>query len=246
MRTFVLGVFYSMLLILITPYLLLCMLTGTKDPLIRIGTWAVRCGCRFLGIRVQVSGLERLDPATPYVFMSNHQSFLDGPLLAAAIPRPVRIILKKSVFRVPVLGVGMRYIGFVPVDRKGAKGGQKSIHRAAGLMREKGYSFLVFPEGTRSLDGRIRAFRRGGFFLALEGMAPIAPMTIKGTFALMPKGQWYARKGAVQVDFHDPISVTGFTADTIGELMERVHGAIVSSRAPAVPECVASSLEPRR
>ncbi|MGD1010794.1 MAG: lysophospholipid acyltransferase family protein [Candidatus Aminicenantales bacterium] len=231
MRTFVLGAFYSMLLILITPYLLLCMLTGTKDSLIRFGTWAVRSGCRFLGIRVQVSGLERLDPATPYVFMSNHQSFLDGPLLAAAIPRPVRIILKKSLFRIPILGIGMRHIGFVAVDRKGAKGGQKSIHRAAELMREKGYSFLVFPEGTRSRDGRIQAFRRGGFFLALEGAAPIVPVTIKGTFDLMPKGQWHARRGDVRVDFHDPISVMGFAADTIGELIERVRGAIASSRA---------------
>jgi 1-acyl-sn-glycerol-3-phosphate acyltransferase len=231
MRTFVLGVFYSLLLILITPYLLLCMLTGTKDPLIRVGRWAVRVGCRFLGIRVHVSGLEHVGPATPYVFMSNHLSFLDGPLLATAIPRLVRIILKKSIFRIPVLGIGMRHIGFVPVDRKGAKGGQKSIHRAAELMREKGYSFLVFPEGTRSRDGKLQAFRRGGFFLALEGRAPIIPVTIKGTFDLMPKGQWYARKGAVQIDFHDPIPVTGFTAETIGELMERVRGAIASSRA---------------
>jgi 1-acyl-sn-glycerol-3-phosphate acyltransferase len=231
MRTFVLGFFYCILLILITPYLLLCMLTGKKDPLIRLGRWAVRAGCRFLGIRVQASGLERLDPATPYVFMSNHMSFLDGPLLATAIPRPVRIILKKSVFRIPILGIGMRHIGYVPVDRKGAKGGQKSIHRAAELMHEKGYSFLVFPEGTRSRDGRIQAFRRGGFFLALEGRAPIAPVTIRGTFDLMPKGQWHARKGDVQIDFHDPIPVTGFTADTMGELMERVRRAIVSSRA---------------
>ncbi|MGA2361385.1 MAG: lysophospholipid acyltransferase family protein [Candidatus Aminicenantales bacterium] len=231
MRTFVLAVFYSLLLILITPYLLLCMLTGTKDPLIRLGRWAVRAGCRFLGIRVQTSGLERLDPATPYVFMSNHLSFLDGPLLATAIPRPVRIILKKSVFRIPVLGIGMRHIGYVPVDRKGAKGGQKSIHRAAELMHEKGYSFLVFPEGTRSRDGRIQAFRRGGFFLALEGGAPIVPVTIKGTFDLMPKGQWHARKGVVQIDFHNPMPVTGFTAETMGELMEGVRRAIVSSRA---------------
>jgi len=231
MRTFLLGVFYSLLLILITPYLLLCMLTGTKEPLIRLGQGVVRAGCRFLGIRVHVSGLERFEPARPYVFMSNHLSFLDGPLLAAAIPRPVRIILKKSLFRIPVFGIGMRYVGYVPVDRKGAKGGQKSIHRAAELMREKGYSFLVFPEGTRSRDGRIQAFRRGGFFLALEGAAPIVPVTIQGTFELMPKGQWHARKGEVKVDFHDPISVAGFTTDNIGELMERVRGAIAPSHA---------------
>jgi len=231
MRTFILATLYALFLVAIVPYVLFCILTGMKDPLIRLGRWAVRAGSRFLRIKVDVSGLERVDPATPYVFMSNHMSFLDGPLLATAIPRPVRIILKKSIFRIPVLGIGMRFVGYVPVDRKGAKGGQKSIRRAAELMREKGYSFLVFPEGTRSRDGRIQAFRRGGFFLALEGRAPIAPVTIRGTFDLMPKGQWHARKGDVQIDFHDPIPVTGFTADTMGELMERVRRAIVSSRA---------------
>jgi 1-acyl-sn-glycerol-3-phosphate acyltransferase len=163
--------------------------------------------------------------------MPNHLSFLDGPLLATAIPRPVRIILKKSLFRIPILGIGMRHVGFIPVDRKGAKGGQKSIRKAAELMREKGYSFLVFPEGTRSRDGRLQAFRRGGFFLALEGGAPILPITIQGTFELMPRKQWYARKGNVQIVFHDPIPLTGFTAETMGELMERVRGAIASSRA---------------
>jgi 1-acyl-sn-glycerol-3-phosphate acyltransferase len=231
MRTFILGVFYSLLLILITPPLLFCFLTGQKDPLIRFGQWAVRVGCRFLGIKVAISGLERLDPATPYVFMSNHLSFIDGPIAASAIPRPVRIILKKSIFRIPILGIGMRYVGFVPVDRRGVKGGQKSIRRAAELLIEKGYSFLVFPEGTRSRDGKIQPFRRGGFFLALAGHAPIVPLTINGSFEIMPKGQWHADKGAVRIVFHEPIPVGRFTPENMGELMEKVRAAIVSTLA---------------
>jgi 1-acyl-sn-glycerol-3-phosphate acyltransferase len=228
MRTLVLGIFYSLLLILMTPFLLICLLTGQKDPLIRFGQWAVRLGCWFLGIKVAVSGLERLDPATAYVFMANHLSFIDGPIAATAIRRPVRIILKKSIFRIPVLGIGMRYVGFVPVDRKGVKGGQKSIRRAAELMVEKVYSFLVFPEGTRSRDGRIQPFRRGGFFLALNGRAPIVPMTIKGSFEIMPKGQWHAKKGDVRIVFHDPIPVAGCNPENMGKLIERVRAAIVS------------------
>jgi 1-acyl-sn-glycerol-3-phosphate acyltransferase len=229
MRTVVLGIFYSLLLILIMPYVLACMLTGTRDPLIRVGRWAVRAGCRFLGIRLAVSGLERVNPAAKCIFMSNHLSLLDGPILAMVIPRPVRIILKKSLFRIPVLGIAMRYVGFVPVDRKGAKGGQKSIRRAVKLMREKGYSFLVFPEGTRSRDGRIQSFRRGGFFLALASGAPIVPVRIQGTFELMPRGQWHAGKGPVRVTFRDPISVAGYTENTMGELTEKVRAAIVSA-----------------
>jgi len=229
MRTFVLGIFYSVLLILIIPFLLICFLAGMKDPLIRFGQSAVRLGCRFLGIKVAISGLERLDPATAYVFMANHLSFIDGPIAATAIRRPVRIILKKSIFRIPVLGIGMRYVGFVPVDRKGVKGGQKSIRRAAELLIEKGYSFLVFPEGTRSRDGNIQPFRRGGFFLALDGRAPIVPMTIKGSFKIMPKGQWHAEKGVVRIVFHDPVPVEGYTPENMGELMEKVRAAIVSA-----------------
>jgi 1-acyl-sn-glycerol-3-phosphate acyltransferase len=160
--------------------------------------------------------------------MANHGSLLDGPILGMIIPRPIRIVLKKSLFRIPILGMAMSYVGFIPVDRQGAKGGQKSMRRAAELMREKGYSFLVFPEGTRSRDGRIQAFRRGGFFLALESGTPIVPVTIDGTFKLMSKGQWHARKGKVRVVFHEPVAVAGYSSSSMGDLMDHVREAIAS------------------
>lgn len=229
MRTIVLGIFYAVLLILITPYLGFCFLTGLRDPVITFGQWAVRLGCRFLGIRVEVLGIEHVDPRTTYIFMANHLSFLDGPLLGMVIPRPVRIILKKPLFKIPILGMAMSHVGFIPVDRRGAKGGQKSMRRAARLMREQGYSFLVFPEGTRSRDGAIRAFRRGGFFLALESRAPIVPVTIRGTFELMPRRQWYARRGKVTIVFREPVTVTGYTSETMAELMDKVRKAIASA-----------------
>ena len=229
MRTFVLGAFYGALLIAVTPYILFCWLTGARDPLISLGQWAVRLGCRFLRIRVDVSGLENTEPRTPYVLMANHASFLDGPLLASALARPVRIILKKSLFGIPILGLAMAHVGFIAVDRRGAKGGQKSMRTAARLMRERGYSFLLFPEGTRSRDGALQAFRRGGFFLALESRTPILPVTIRGTRELMPKGQWYARKGRVTIVFHPPVSVEGYRPESMGELIEKVRNAIVSA-----------------
>ncbi len=226
-RTASFALFVVVILLLVVPVLAVCALAGRRDPIIRIGQWAVRAGCRILGLRVEVSGLERIPEGTPFIFMPNHLSFLDGPLMGTFVRRPVRIVLKKSIFRIPVLGTAMRFVGFVPVDRKGAKGGQKSLRRAARLMREKGYSFLVFPEGTRSRDGRIGPFRRGGFFLALESGAPIVPVTIGGTYDLMPRGQWYARKGTVRIAFHEPIPVDGYTVETMGELMEKVRQAIV-------------------
>ncbi len=228
-RSLGLILFYAVLVILVTPLILLCMLAGLRDPLIAVGLWAMRVSRRVLGIKVEVSGLDRIAPRTACVFMPNHMSFLDGPLVMTLIPGAARVILKESILRIPIVGMGMRFVGFVPVDRKGTEGGKRSIARAAALMRERGYSFLVFPEGTRSRDGKLHAFRRGGFFLALGSGAPIVPVTIAGTFELMPKGQWFARRGSISVAFHRPVPVAGFTAETMAGLMERVREAILSS-----------------
>ncbi|MBE3129154.1 MAG: 1-acyl-sn-glycerol-3-phosphate acyltransferase [Acidobacteria bacterium] len=228
MRTVFLVLFYIVLVILITPFIVFCMLTGLRDPVIAVGQWAMRVSRRILGIKVEALGLDRIAPRTALIFMPNHISFLDGPMLEMLIPGAARVVLKKSVVRIPVVGLAMRFVGFVPVDRKGAEGGKKSIARAVRMVREKGYSFLIFPEGTRSRDGKLQRFRRGGFYLALESGAPIVPVTIRGTFELMPKGQKYARKGTVQVAFHDPISAAGYTIETMAGLMEKVREAILS------------------
>ena len=228
MRTALLGIFYAALLIFVSPYILFCWLTGRRDPLISLGQWAVRLGCRFLRIMVEVSGLESVEPLASCIFMANHMSFLDGPILASVIPRPVRIILKKQLFRIPILGLAMSHAGFIAVDRRGARGGQKSMRKAAGLMRERGYSYLLFPEGTRSRDGALQPFRRGGFFLALESRTPVVPVTIMGTHELMPRGQWYARKGAVRIVFHAPVPVDNYRQESMEELMDKVRNAIAS------------------
>jgi 1-acyl-sn-glycerol-3-phosphate acyltransferase len=229
MRTVILVFVFAVIVVVLTPFIVFCCLAGLREPLLAVGLWAARLGRRILGIKVDISGLERIEPRTAYVFMPNHLSFLDGPLVMTVIPGGVRVILKKSILRFPIIGQGMRIIGFVPVDRKGAEGGKKSIARAAGLMRARGYSYLIFPEGTRSRDGNPGPFRRGGFFLALETGAPIVPVTIRGTFELMPKGQWFARKGTVRVAFHEPVPVRNRTVENMAGLMEQVREAILES-----------------
>ena len=231
MRTALIVLFYVVLVIVITPFIVFCMIAGWRDPLIAIGQWAMRVSGRVLGIKVEVSGLDRFDRRTALIFMPNHISFLDGPLLEMLIPGAARVVLKKSVLRIPVVGLAMRFVGFVPVDRKGAEGGKRSIARAVRMIREQGYSFLIFPEGTRSRDGKLQPLRRGGFFLALETGAPIVPVTIEGTFELMPKGQKYARKGTVRVIFHKPIPVIGYTVETMAVLMGKVRDTILSLEA---------------
>ena len=195
MRTVLLVLFYIVLVLAITPFIIFCMLTGVRQPLVAVGLWAMRVSRLILGIKTEASGLEWIGPGTPYIFMPNHASFLDGPLVMLFIPGAARVILKKSVLRIPIVGTAMRFVGFVPVDRRGLEGGKKSIARAASLMKKKGYSFLIFPEGTRTRDGRPGPFHRGGFFLALESGAPIIPVTISGSRELMPKGQWFATAG---------------------------------------------------
>ena len=232
MRNVLLVLVYIFLLTLGVPILLVCVLFGLRDSFIAYGRWMMRVGRFILGIDVEAAGLDRLDRGTPYVFMSNHLSFLDGPLLMTVLDRPARVIVKRFVFRVPVLGLGMRFSGYVPLDREGAGAGKVSIARAARLIREKRYSFLIYPEGTRSWEGNLLPFRRGGFFLALACGAPIVPVTVQGTYELMPRGKRFVRKGRVKITFHEPVHVTGCTPDAIPELIERVRGA-VSSVLPA-------------
>jgi 1-acyl-sn-glycerol-3-phosphate acyltransferase len=228
MRTIILFIFYVLITILLIPVLLISFLFGWSKPLIWAGKKAVGMGPLILGIRVEVKGRDSVDKDIPYIFMSNHLSFLDGPLLFWAIPQPVRVILKKEVFRIPVLGLGMRQVDFVPVDRKGIRGGKKSIERAVELIREKRFSFLIFPEGTRSRDGKLQAFRRGGFFLALKSQVPIIPISILGTFELMPKGSFFVKRGRIKIIFHAPVPVFDYSKDRLPGLSEKVRAIIRS------------------
>ncbi|MBP7706986.1 MAG: 1-acyl-sn-glycerol-3-phosphate acyltransferase [Candidatus Aminicenantes bacterium] len=208
------------------PFVLVCLAAGLREPLLAFGLGIARVCRRIAGISLDVSGAAALAPGTPRIYMPNHTSFLDGPLVMLAIPGAARVILKRSILRVPLVGTAMRFVGFVPVDRRGVEGGKKSIARAAAFMKERGYSYLIFPEGTRSLDGRLGPFRRGGFFLALETGAPIVPVTVTGSGELMPKGRSTARPGRVGIVFHEALPTAGLTVETMPELMDRVRAAI--------------------
>ena len=228
MRTIVLLIVYTLLAILAIPLLLLCYMVRSKQPVIIFGKWAMRVGQVILGIRLEVYGKEKIDKKKPFIYMSNHVSILDGPLLFMIIPRAVRVLLKKEVLKIPVVGQGMKLAGFVPVDRKSMKGGKRSIDLATKLIEEKGYSFLIFPEGTRSLDGRMQPFKRGGFFLAVNSRTAILPITLEGSYELMPKGAFFAKRGKISVIFHPPLPTHGYNLDSLPELMGRVRDVIKS------------------
>lgn len=229
MRTFILLIIYIFLALLITPVLLISFILRITKPLYWYVKAAIGIAPKILGIKVKVSGRENIDRNQTYIFMANHLSFMDGPLLLWLIPHHARIIFKKELIWIPIIGQGMKYVQFIPVDRKGKEGGKTAIKKAAHMVRSRGFSFLIFPEGTRTRTGRMGDFRRGGFFLALESGVPILPVTISGAFDLMPKGKFRIHRGKIQVNFHPSIPIEDYDMERMPALMDRVRLQISSS-----------------
>ncbi len=228
MRTILLLLLYGILAVLLIPVVLVCYLGGWRKPIVGIGKIFIPVGRRILGLKLEVIGVERVDKEEAYIFMGNHLSLLDGPLLFWLIPQSISVILKKEIFRIPIIGQGMKVAGFIPVDRRRMKGGKKSIEEAVRQVKEKGLSFLIFPEGTRSRDGRLQSFKRGGFFLALDSQASIVPISIQGTYELMPRKSFFAKKGKIKVRFHAPQPVGDYDLKTMPRLIEVVRNTIKS------------------
>lgn len=224
----ILCLVYALVIFLAIPLFIFCFVIRWRIPLLLLGKAAIAAGLKILEIQLNISGRDSVDRVNPSVFMANHQSFLDGPLLFYLIPQVVRVIMKKEIIRIPIIGWAMGFVGFVPVDRKGQKSGHRSIERATRLIKTKGFSYLIFPEGTRSLDGKIKSFHRGAFFLSIDSQTPIVPITIEGTYDLMPKGSRLTKKGTVRVTFHKAVSVNGLTQEDLPALMEQVRAQIRS------------------
>jgi 1-acyl-sn-glycerol-3-phosphate acyltransferase len=188
------------------------------------------------GVRVAVSGLERLDPARAYVFMANHQSNYDIPVLLGCLPVQFRWLAKAELFKVPLFGRAMRAAGYISIDRADRSAAFQSLGEAAGALR-RGVSIMIFPEGTRSLDGALRPFKKGGFVMAINAGVAVVPVVIRGTFAIMPKRAWLIRPRAVTLEIGEPIASSDYTLETKEALMERVREAL--SRAAEGARCSA-------
>ncbi len=175
-------------------------LRGNFDVMYRWGMAVMRLGVRAAGIRVRVVGLEHV-PAEPSILMSNHVSNLDPPILLPAIPGMASVMLKQSLMKIPLLGTAMRMGKFVPVARGHSREDAVRSVAAAAAALEAGLHLMVFPEGTRSTDGHLLPFRKGAFFLAAETGAPIVPIVIHGTAAMMRRGSSKIYPGEAVVQF---------------------------------------------
>ena len=177
------------------------------------------------GVRVSVTGIERIDTGRPYIFMSNHQSNFDIPVLLGHLPVQFRWLAKAELFRIPVFGRAMRGAGYISIDRADRAAAFESLQQAAEKIRQ-GVSILIFPEGTRSLDGFLRTFKKGGFVLAIQAEVPIVPVVVRGTFDIMPKHRMLIHPRDVTVDVGAPIAVEGVDYASKETLMEAVREAI--------------------
>lgn len=208
-------------------------ITGSANLLYAIAMWITRLGLRLAGVCVSIEGGDRIDPAATYIFMCNHVSNLDPPILLTRLPRRTSVLVKKELFNVPVLGQAMRLGDLVSVDRSNREAAVDSMRQAEEVMN-RGLNMTVFPEGTRSRDGRLLPFKKGPFYLAMDSKVPVVPITILGSETLMEKGSPLIHSGTVRLVFHAPIEPEKFTDKE--ELIQAVRSEIASALPAALRE----------
>ncbi len=204
-------------------------ITGSIEPLWKLSLWAAATGYRLAGIRVRSVGHERLEEGRAYLFMSNHVSNLDPPIITPLLGRRIAIIAKQELFKIPFFGRAMRAGNFVAVNRSDRKAAIQSV-RASATVLQSGLGMLVFPEGTRSRNGKLLPFKKGPFHVAMQAGVPVVPITIAGSHEAWPKGKMRLRKGEVVVTFHPPIDPHQFTSK------ENLLAAVRASIDSALPD----------
>jgi 1-acyl-sn-glycerol-3-phosphate acyltransferase len=217
-----------LLLVLGTPAILVSRLAGRKHWLYPAALFGARNWLRLSGMKVRVKGRENLDPAQPYVFIANHRSYLDTAAVFYHLGRRIGLVAKKELLRVPIMGYGMGYCNILAIDRSNRERAIRTMREATDRLRS-GISFAVFAEGKRAGRGELLPFKKGGFYMAVEGGVPIVPIAIKNTDVLMGKGTGAARPGTIEMVILPPVATTGLSTDEdIERLIARVHAVIAA------------------
>jgi len=197
----------------------------------RQGKWVHACAknwgasiFRICNVQVQTEGKEKLDREGSYVVMSNHCSLFDIPTVLTSLPFPFRMLAKASLFRIPFMGWYMSRVGYIPVKRDDPKKARESIENAASRVAS-GLSVLIFPEGTRSVEGEVARFKRGGVNLAHTAAVSVVPVAIINSGRLLPRGSWHADPGVITMRIGDPINPENFSDPRA--LASNVRSAIV-------------------
>jgi len=230
-RTLFVAIFLSLYCIVVgIPLLFWTVISRNPGALYWAGVKGVRFFVRSVGVRFDVSGQERI-PSGACLFVANHTSSADAPAVVGAIPRRIAILLKKSLFSWPIAGQAFTLAHFIPVERGNHESAIASLEKATEAMRE-GQSFLIYPEGTRSPDGRLQEFKRGAVVMAIKAGVPIVPMICAGAQKVMEKRSFVLRPGVITVEFLEPIDASAYTFEQRDELNRRIREAM----AAALPE----------
>jgi len=172
------------------------------------------------GIKVKVRGKEKLNPDEVFLYLSNHQSYFDIPVLMKVLPGNVRFVYKKSMTKIPIFGWAMYLSGYIPIDRKNARNAIDSLKKAADAMK-RGISIVMYPEGTRSADGEVKEFKKGMAMLAAISDCRVVPVSIQGTYDLLPRDSFKIKRGTVYVTIGSPVDYSK-SPEYLNELREIV------------------------
>jgi len=231
LRTLFIAVFLSLyILILGPPLLLYTLITKDVNPLYWTGLKGVMFFVRAVGVRVVVKGTENI-PSGVCLFVANHTSSADAPAVVGAIPRRIAVLLKESLFKWPIVGQAFTLAHFIPVKREVRESAIASVERAAEAMRG-GQSFLIYPEGTRSPDGRLQEFKKGAVVLGIKAGVPIVPVLCSGAHRVMEKRSMVIHPGEILVEFLGPIDAAKYTLEERDVLRQRVHDVMAAGLPP--------------
>jgi len=189
--------------------------------------WA-KCILAASNIKVTVKGLSNLDRTGSYIYMPNHVSNFDIPVLQAYLPVQFRWLAKAELFKIPIFGYAMKRAGYISINRFDRKSAIQSLNKTSEIIRN-GTSVIIFPEGTRSQNQNIQSFKKGGFVLAVDSGVPIIPIIIHGTWTIMQKKQILVKPGNVVLEIKKPIKTSDYTRETKDDLMEKIRNIILDS-----------------
>lgn len=231
LRTLFIAIFLSLYILILGPPLLIwTVLARDPDPLYWAGVKGVMFFVRAVGVKVRVLGRERIPPGA-CLFYANHTSSADAPAVVGAIPRRIAILLKESLFRWPIVGTAFTLAHFIPVRRESHESAIASMEKATEAMRN-GQSFLIYPEGTRSPDGRLQAFKKGAAVMAIQAKVPLVPVACSGAHRVMRKRSLIIHPGEILVEFLPPIDASQYSVEQREELNARMR----SEMAAGLPE----------
>ncbi len=220
-----LSVTFITTIILGIPALLSALVDRTGRIPYRIGQAWARMILRLNGVRIRVEGLENIDREMSYVFISNHQSNLDGLAIGSSLPSPLRFVIKKSLLKIPIMGQAFKLGRMIPIDRNEGKKALETINRYGRELRN-GISALFFGEGRRSRDGRLQPFKKGGFIFSITSKLPLVPITIDNSFNLMPSGAVHIKSGTIRIIVGAAISTVDMRVEQVDQLLEKVRSVI--------------------